>query len=243
MEASVITSRFGAAVRSRRRHLGFSQEKLAERAELHRTYIADVEGGARNVSLKSIERLARALKVSVAALLMQTGDPAAGTELAGGPSATGECVDILMVEDDLKDVELTLQAFKRARITNSVHVVHDGQEALDFLFRAGRFAHRRMQGLPHLILLDLKLPKIGGMEVLRRIKADQRTLSIPVVVLTGSRDRRELAECQRLGAETHIVKPVDFQTLGEATPRLNLDWALLKPPKAKTCFDLRNFSL
>jgi CheY-like chemotaxis protein/DNA-binding XRE family transcriptional regulator len=235
MTASLITSRFGAAVRSLRHRLCISQETLAERADLHRTYIVDVEGGARNVSLKTMERLARALEVSNATLLLQAGDPAVLAELAGQTSSTGEYVDILMVEDNREDVELTLQGFKQARITNSVQVVHDGQEALDFLFCTGRFARRLIQDQPYLVLLDLNLPKIGGMEVLRRIKADKRIRSIPVVVLTASRSGQELDECLRLGAEAFIVKPVDFQTLSKTTPLLNLDWALLKPTTAGTC--------
>ena len=124
---------------------------------------------------------------------------------------------------------LTLRSFKQARIANSVQAVRDGQEALDFLFCAGRFARRKIEDQPYLVLLDLNLPKIGGMEVLRRIKADDRMLSTLVVVLTASRDGQDLAECRRLGAEAFIVKPVDFQALSQATLRLNLDWALLKP--------------
>jgi CheY-like chemotaxis protein len=213
--------------------LGISQEALAERADLHRTYIADVEGGARNVTLKTMDRLARALEVSNATLLLEAGDPAVLAELAGEMS-TGERVDILMAEDSRNDTELTLRAFKHARIANSVQVVHDGQEALDFLLCTGRFARRMIQDKPYLVLLDLNLPKISGVEVLRRIKADERTLSIPVVVLTASRDSKELAECRRLGAEACIVKPVDFLSLSNATPLLNLDWALLKPTAAET---------
>lgn len=230
MSASQITSRFGASVRNLRHRLDISQETLAERANLHRTYIAGIEIGGRNVTLKSMERLARALGVSPATLLLQADELAAPPEQTG-PASTGQCVDILIVEDDRHDVELTLRAFKKARVTNAVQVVHDGKEALDFLFRAGRFADRKMQDRPHLVLLDLKLPKIDGLEVLRRIKADKLTRSIPVVVLSASSDSRDLVECRRLGAETYIIKPLDFLTLSQATPRLKLDWALLQPPK------------
>jgi two-component system response regulator len=140
-------------------------------------------------------------------------------------------VDILMVEDDPDDVALTMQAFKHARMTNFVQVVRDGKEALDFLFCRGGFARRKMEQRPHLVLLDLNLPKVGGMDVLRRVKGDRRTRLIPVVVLTASRDSQELALCRRLGAETFIVKPVDFQGLSQATSQLHLDWVLLKPPE------------
>jgi two-component system, response regulator len=234
MVTSQITSRFGASVRTLRERLGISQEALAERADLHRTYISGIEGGVRNATLKSIDKLARALQVSAATLLLQPSVPPGREEFSSDESSFGQFVDILMVEDNRKDVELTLRAFKQARITNSVQVVYDGKEALDFLFCTGFFAHRKMEDRPNLVLLDLNLPKVGGMDVLRQIKADERTRSIPVVVLTASRNSQELAECQRLGAETYIVKPVDFLRLSQATPRLNLDWALLQPSKAKS---------
>ena len=228
-----IISDFSVSVRSLRHRLGMSQEELAERAHLHQTYIAGIEVGGRNPTLKTVEKLARALQVSVPALLLHD----SGTENPGKTaccqSAAGQYVDILMVEDSLDDVELTVEAFNRARMTNSVQVVRDGKEALDYLFCSGDFAHRKMADQPHLVLLDLNLPRIGGMDVLRRIKGDDRTRLIPVVVLTASRDSRELALCRRLGAETFIVKPVDFQGLSQATPVLNLHWALLKPPEAR----------
>jgi CheY-like chemotaxis protein/DNA-binding XRE family transcriptional regulator len=233
MAAAEITSRFGASVRNLRHRLGISQEALAERADLHRTYIAGIEGGVRNVTLKSIDKLARALQVSTATLLLNAGGPDERGQLAIGESSTGKRVDILVVEDDPKDVELTSQAFKQARITNSVQVVHDGTEALDFLFCTGRFIHRKIEDRPQLVLLDLSLPKVGGVEVLRRIKANERTQAVHVVVLTALRDTEKLAECLRWGAETFIVKPLDFQRLSEATPQLNLSWELIKPVKTR----------
>lgn len=235
MAAPLITTRFGATVRKLRHGLGLTQEALAERADLHRTYIAEIETGVRNITLKSMERLARALEVSAAALLLQVDEaPAEQLERASCESSNGEYLDILMVEHNRDDAESILQSFKQARVANSVRIVHDGQEALDFLFCTGQFARRKLEGRPHLILLDLDLPRMGGVGVLRRIKADKRTVSIPVVMLTASRDSHAMAECWRLCVETYIVKPVDFQTLSQATARLNLDWALLKLPKAKT---------
>lgn len=208
-----ITERLGASVRRLRFLLDLSQEELAERANLHRTYIAAIEGGARNLTLKSIDKLARALQVSVATLLLNS-------------SQLGK---ILLVEDNQDDVDLTLLALRKAKITNPILVVGDGAEALEYLFCTGRFAERRIEARPHLVLLDLDLPKIGGMEVLRRITADERTKSIPVAILTVSRDVQQLDECHRSGAHTYIVKPVDFQGLSQATRRLNLSWALLEP--------------
>src|SRR5438094_2658470 len=196
MPASPLTASFGASVRRLRFRLGISQEELAERADLHRTYITGIERGTRNVTLKSIDKLARALGVSTAALLHPPEKP----ELQrGGPraEATGRFVDILLVEDDQADVELTLHAFKKANITNPVHVVNDGAEALEFLFCRGRYAERKMENRPQLVLLDLNLPKISGLEVLRRIKSDGRTRTIPVIVLTISQRDREIRECHR----------------------------------------------
>ena len=111
-----------------------------------------------------------------------------------------------MVEDNQADVELTLHAFKKAEITNPIHVVYDGAEALDFLFCCGRYANRKMENRPQVVLLDLNLPKVSGLEVLRRIKGDARTRTIPFIVLTMSRRDRDMGECHRLGAEIYIVK-------------------------------------
>jgi CheY-like chemotaxis protein len=207
---------------------------LAERAELHRTYIAGIESGARNVTLKSIQKLARALQVSTATLLVNANDPPGPGGLSSYELSASQCVDILMVEDNRDDIEMTLEAFKHARISNPVQIVHDGATALEYLFCTGRYAHRRMQDRPQLVLLDLNLPRLNGIEVLRRISADERTRCVPVVVLTASRDNRQIADCQRLGAKACIVKPVDFQSLCQATPQLHLDWALLKPPEASS---------
>ncbi len=223
---------FGTSVRAWRKRLGISQEELAERAELHRTYVSDVERGARNLSLESITRVAHALNIPVAELF-----PA---EFPNGKSTVGrsnghgkELVDILLVEDNADDVELTLHAFKQSRIANHISVATDGQEALDYLFNEGKFASRRPAVRPQMVLLDLYLPKVSGLDVLRRIKADERTRSMPVVILTISQAFSDFAECQRLGAETYIVKPLNFHRLSQITPRLNLDWALFRPSGPK----------
>ncbi|HTD67849.1 MAG TPA: response regulator, partial [Candidatus Limnocylindria bacterium] len=209
------------SVKSWRSRLGISQEELAGRAGLHRTYVSDIERGARNVSLESIEKLARALKISVATLF----SPGGKSSTAG---SSEELVDILLVEDNADDVQLTLRALQEAKITNPIQVVRDGAEALHFLFCTGEYANRRADQRPQVILLDLGLPKISGLEVLRRIKADARTRSIPVVVLTGSRHDRDVLASKQLGTQAYIVKPVDFQNLSEVTPQLSLSWALLK---------------
>ena len=220
---------FAAALRTCRGRLGISQEELAGRAGLHRTYVADVERGARNLSLESINKLAKALEVPVSTLFSAATEvPARGAEKAPPPPAPDELVDILLVQADRQDVKRTLEAFNRANITNRVYVVADGAEALDFLFRNGGYADRWLGERPKVILLDLKLPKIDGLEVLRRIKAEPHTRMIPVVVLTESAQHRDIAECRRLGVEAHIVKPVDFLRFTRVTPQLSLQWALLK---------------
>jgi two-component system response regulator len=229
MAASQITSRFGASVRRLRHRLGISQDALAERADLHRTYITGIECGMRNVTLKSIEKLARALQVSTATLLSHASEVSGRAGEATGELSASERVDILIVEDDEHDIDLALQAFQRARITNPIQVVHDGAEALDYLFCKGRYAHRKFEDHPHLVLLDLHLPKVGGIEVLHRLKGDKRTRSISVVVLTESQDSRELAECRRMGVETFLVKPVNVPRFCEVTPKLTLHWTLYRP--------------
>jgi two-component system response regulator len=132
-------------------------------------------------------------------------------------------------------VELTLRALRHARLANSIHEIGDGAEALEYLFCSGQHSDRRIEDCPHLILLDLKLPRVDGLEVLRRLKTDGRTRSIPVVVLTVSDESKDVTEAHRLGAKAYIVKPVDFHRLSEVTPRLDFSWTLsrmpLSPPK------------
>lgn len=228
MQNPDVKKSFGASVRVWRSRLGVSQEELAERAGLHRTYISDVERGARNVSLESIEKLAYALEISVSALLSYDREPLPDT-LQSRFLVPDELVDILFVEDSADDVEMTLRALKRVNMTNRIHVVRDGAAALNFLFCTGEYAERRAGKSPQVILLDLCLPKIDGLEVLRRIKADPRTSGIPVVVLTASNRDRDISTSKRLGAEAYLVKPVDFQNLSEVTSQLSLHWALFKP--------------
>jgi two-component system response regulator len=139
---------------------------------------------------------------------------------------------ILLVEDNPNDEELTLRALKKSNVLNPVVVAHDGAEALDFLFARGRFSDRAAEPLPQLTLLDLKLPKVDGLEVLRAVRADERTRLLPVVVLTSSLEEQDLVQSYRLGANSYVRKPVDFAQFVEAVRQLGLYWLVLNhtPP-------------
>jgi CheY-like chemotaxis protein len=209
----------GNAIKEQRSALGISQEELAARAGLHRTYVSEVERGERNPSIASIEKLAQALEVSFTSLFERTGQP----------FGSRDAVEILLVEDNPIDVELTKHAFKKAQIRNPLHVVNDGEAALDFVFARGSYADRLKARPPQLILLDLNLPGKSGLEVLREIKDDERTQDIPVIILTISDRDQDIDECRRLGAETYIVKPVSFQNFSKVTSVLSLSWVLVEP--------------
>ncbi|HYL55050.1 MAG TPA: response regulator [Gemmatimonadales bacterium] len=136
-------------------------------------------------------------------------------------------VEILLVEDDPNDVELTLRAFRARNLANQVFVARDGAEALDFFFSDGAHPLRDIGVTPRVVLLDLKLPKVDGLEVLRRLRADERTKSLPVVVLTSSNEEPDITAAYRLGANSYIVKPVDFEAFARAVSEVGLYWVLL----------------
>ena len=136
-------------------------------------------------------------------------------------------LEILLVEDNPQDAELTIRALKNRNLANNLVHVEDGQAALDFLFNTGRYKNREITPKPKLVMLDLKLPKVDGIEVLRRIRADARTKLLPVVVLSSSREDRDVAEAYKLGVNSYIVKPVDFESFSEAVSNLGLYWLLL----------------
>lgn len=139
-------------------------------------------------------------------------------------------VDLLLVEDNPEDLELALRALRKANLSSRVHVCRDGAEALDFLFCAGTYADRQNRAVPKVILLDLKLPKIDGVEVLRRLRAEPRTKTIPVVVLTSSKEQCDVVETYRLGVNSYIVKPVNFDGFSEIIRNLGLYWLILNQP-------------
>ena len=136
-------------------------------------------------------------------------------------------VEILLVEDNPRDEELTLRALKKHNLANRVHVAKDGAEALDYLFASGTYEGRDIGKTPKVILLDLKLPKVDGLEVLRKVKTDERTKTIPVVVLTSSREEKDMVESYKLGVNSYIVKPVDFNKFVDAVGDLGLYWLLI----------------
>ena len=140
-------------------------------------------------------------------------------------------VEILLVEDNQTDAELTIRALKKRNLANSLEWVKDGAEALDFIFATGKYAERNVNNTPKVILLDLRLPKVDGLEVLQKIKSDERTKKIPVVILTSSNEDRDITECYKLGVNSYINKPVDFDNFSETVSKLGFYWLLMnKPP-------------
>lgn len=137
---------------------------------------------------------------------------------------------ILFVEDNPDDVELTLRALKKNNIVNDIVVVRDGAEALDYLYGSGKYAGRDTSVLPTVILLDLKLPKVDGLEVLRRVRAEESTRLLPVVILTSSDEEKDMIDSYNLGANSYVRKPVDFIQFAEAVKQLKLYWLLLNEP-------------
>jgi CheY-like chemotaxis protein len=144
----------------------------------------------------------------------------------------GNAVEILIVEDTPGDLELALRALKKANLANSIQIARDGVEALDFIFGERLYAGRQMADGPKVILLDLKLPRIDGLDVLKRIKSDPRSREIPVVVLTSSKEQNDVVESYKLGVNSYIVKPVNFERFVAAVQQLGMYWLLLNhPPK------------
>lgn len=149
---------------------------------------------------------------------------------------TQENLQILLVEDNPKDVKLTLHALHQENLANTIHVARDGEEALDFLFCRGEFAHRSFEHPPRVVLLDLKLPKVDGLEVLRAVKSDPRTQPIPVVVLTASREEKDVVDSYKLGVNGYIQKPVEFEAFRQTIKQLGLFWLVVNEPAPPSAF-------
>jgi len=146
---------------------------------------------------------------------------------------TGTLGRILLVEDDAKDIDLTLRALDEFRLANEVFVVRDGEEALDYLYCRGRFANRTSEN-PAVLLLDIKLPEVDGLEVLQQIKSDETLRMIPVVMLTSSREERDMVASYRLGVNAYVVKPVEFQEFVNAIKELGFFWGIINQPPPGT---------
>jgi two-component system response regulator len=138
--------------------------------------------------------------------------------------------EILLVEDDPADGELTLRAMRRNNLANHIHWVKDGEQALEYMFRTGAYAGREPAALPKLVLLDLKMPKVDGIEVLRRLKSEPATQAVPVVIMTSSNEERDVVAGYRLGVNSYIVKPVQFDAFLETVARIGLYWLLTNRP-------------
>jgi two-component system response regulator len=141
-------------------------------------------------------------------------------------------IEILLVEDNPDDLEMTLHALRKAKIANRIQVARDGREALDFIFCEGVFADRKSESAPKVILLDLKLPKVDGLEVLKRLKSDPNTRKIPVVILTSSKEQSDVVESYELGTNSYIVKPVSLDQFVAAVQNLGMYWLLLNQPQS-----------
>lgn len=142
-------------------------------------------------------------------------------------------IEILLIEDNPNDAELTIRALKKNNIANHIHHISDGEEALEFFFATGRYKGRDMNLTPKVVILDLKLPKVNGLQVLEKVKADERTKAIPIVILTSSKEESDIVDSYKYGVNSYIVKPVDFNKFYEAISNLGLYWLLLnEPPKS-----------
>jgi CheY-like chemotaxis protein len=145
-------------------------------------------------------------------------------------------VDILLVEDNPDDLDLTLYALQRNNLANAVHIARDGEEALDFVFCRGKHQDRRFDDPPKVVLLDLKLPKVDGLEVLRAMKNDKRTKAVPVVVMTSSKEQRDMVEGYQLGVNSYIQKPVDFDEFRNLINQLGFYWLVVNQPPPAAAF-------
>ncbi len=196
---------------------------------MHRTYLADIERGARNVTLRVLARLAIALEVPVEKLVTGATAPIASPFHSGLNVLPADAGEILLVEDSATDAALTVRAFKRANLTNRIRIVSDGEDGLHYLRGTGLYA-QQLPATPQLILLDLNLPGMSGLDFLRAIKADERIKGIRVVVLTASRRDLLLIESARLGAEHVLVKPLTIAGLVRVIPELNLFLTIVALP-------------
>ena len=147
-----------------------------------------------------------------------------------------EGIEILIADDSASDVELAIHALRKAKLANKIHVVEDGDQALDFLFCRGLYADRSFNDPPRVVLLDLKMPKVDGIQVLRAVRGDPRTRAIPIVVLTSSKEQRDLIESYNLGVNAYIQKPVEFERFRQVVEAIGMFWLVVNEPPPKDCY-------
>lgn len=213
-----ILQQYGTVVREIRRERHISQEELAHLSGLHRTYITDIERGARNVSLRNIIRIAGALNIPLSDFFGRFEAKLRTDGRLHGP------VEILLVEDDESFIELIQHTLQQLNITNTFHVVRDGAEALRLLLPE---AAEQRPSAPSVVLLDLTLPLISGMEVLQQLRKDPRTQALPVVVLTNSANESDRLQCRRLGVEEYLTKPIDVEAFSAVMKRLGFQFMMI----------------
>jgi CheY-like chemotaxis protein len=146
-------------------------------------------------------------------------------------------IEILIADDSESDVELTIHALRKAKLANDIHVVEDGAKALDYLFCRGPYVERTFQSPPRVVLLDLKMPKVDGIEVLKAVRADPRTKAIPVVVLTSSNEQRDIVDSYNLGVNAYIQKPVEFESFRQVIEQIGMFWLVVNEPPPRDCFN------
>jgi two-component system response regulator len=146
-------------------------------------------------------------------------------------NATKNAVELLLIEDSPNDAELILRALKKNNLGNSIAHLKDGEEALEYIFAKGRYANRKIEDRPKMILLDLKMPKVNGLEVLKAIKSDERTSAIPIIIMTSSKEDSDIAESYKLGVNSYVVKPVNFENFSKAAAEVGYYWLLINQIK------------
>lgn len=235
MIPKTFQARFGAVVRSQRLSAGLSQEELAHRSGLHRTYVTDVERGARNPSLNSIKKLSDALGMPLGGLfgLVEEADRREHQVSASShqeSSSQHEPAEILVAAENSSDADTVIRVLGENNIASHIHAVRDGAEAMDYIFCTGAYKKRDFLKTPDLILLHLRLSKVDAFTILAKIRDNPLTRPIPVVAL-GAQSDQDLARAQQHGVTEFIVAPFDFPKLAHASAQLGLQWMLVKAMK------------
>lgn len=231
-DAVPILLHFGMVVKNLRREKQLSQEELANRCRLHRTYITDIEHGTRNVSLKNISKIAHAMDVPLQDVFARVDQYSQdGVHLiartqdhSGSPRHP---IEILLVEEDQDSIELTLQELHQRNISNKIHIMRSGEEAIKFLY-TGQPEGNTAVHIPKVLLLELELPGISGLDVLEKIRSDKRTKQIPVIAMTSSAAEIDKERCHQLGVEEYLAKPLNIDSFSAVMRRMGFQLLLLQ---------------